>query len=189
MGRDFMFGSNVRLADRFGKEFWLRTPTMEETVYLGLSAILHEPGITQHTSISNASPERAKRDLDYLRHDEGSEAWLVYVGDQLAGFTYLAEYAVDETKLRHMAPGMFLSTTYQSRGIGTTVVDFKLSRAFEHWGCDYILEDYAPDNERTAKILARLGFVAIGRETAKREDGTPLEVMKVSLSRKSWLSR
>jgi ribosomal-protein-alanine N-acetyltransferase len=86
--------------------------------------------------------------------------------------------------------GYSLAATHWGRGVMHTALTMTLPWAFAHFNLHRIAANHLPDNERSARLLARLGFE---REGYARDylliDGLWRDHVLTALTRQHWQSR
>lgn len=74
----------------------------------------------------------------------------------------------------------------QGRGFGGACGLAAVEWCFEQLGVARICETTARDNDRSIRLLSRLGFVQMGEVTAVRPDGTPRPSLYWELEHEAW---
>lgn len=77
----------------------------------------------------------------------------------------------------------------QGEGRGTRGADASFAWMFDVLGLDLICETAVPDNVRTGKLLAHLGFESRGEITAAGADGQQQPFLVWEMTRASWQAR
>ncbi len=83
--------------------------------------------------------------------------------------------------------GGAVRATRQGRGFGGACGLAAVEWCFGQLGVVRICETTAPDNDRSIRLLSRLGFVQMGGVTAYRPDGTPRPSLYWELERGHWI--
>lgn len=76
----------------------------------------------------------------------------------------------------------------QGRGFGGACGLAAVEWCFDQLGVSRICETTARDNDRSIRLLSRLGFVQMGEAIALRPDGTTRPSLYWELSRQDWLA-
>jgi RimJ/RimL family protein N-acetyltransferase len=74
----------------------------------------------------------------------------------------------------------------QGRGFGGACGLAAVEWCFDHLGCNRICETTARDNDRSIRLLSRLGFVQMGEVLSVRPDGTTRPSLYWEMSQQDW---
>lgn len=85
--------------------------------------------------------------------------------------------------------GGAVRATRQGRGFGGACGLAAVEWCFDQLGVARICETTALDNDRSIRLLSRLGFIQMGEVVAFRPDGTPRPSLYWELERSRWIGR
>jgi len=84
---------------------------------------------------------------------------VLFAGTRIAGTCNFTQFTTRECRL-----GYGLDRRFVGRGYMTEALAAAIPHAFERFGIERIRASYLPANRRSARVLARLGFVSCGSE-------------------------
>lgn len=137
-----------------------------------LTAILAEPAVARFWR----GYDQALVQQDLLhRHDDVDVLVIVKNGDAENRVIGAIQYSQSEDEeYRHAGIDLFLSTSYQGRGLGSEAIRAVLEHLFETLGHHRVTIDPSAENERAIRTYERLGFRPVGlmRQYERGVDGT-----------------
>jgi aminoglycoside 6'-N-acetyltransferase len=132
-----------------------------------LRAILREETVARWWG----PPDPAEQIAADLCGDDDAVLLVVEVDGQVAGGVQYHEET--EPMYRHAGIDIYLSATFQGRGVGTEAVRLVARFLFEHRAHHRLTIDPAAANERAIRAYAKVGFRPVGimREYERGADG------------------
>ncbi len=133
-----------------------------------LLAVLRDPTVVQVWD--TRGPENSVAEL--LAGDEGWTVWAIEVDGAFAGSIQASEE--DDGDYRHAGIDIFMSSSFQGRGLGTDAVRTLARYLIEVRGHHRLTIDPAADNARAIRTYEKVGFKPVGvlRRYERGVDGT-----------------
>ncbi|MCA9794032.1 MAG: GNAT family N-acetyltransferase, partial [Candidatus Eremiobacteraeota bacterium] len=98
--------------------------------------------------------------LDYHRQRETRRLFCLYDQDRVVGHVELSQIARGPLQAAYL--GYALDQQFQGRGLMRRALEAVIAYAFGDLGLHRLMANHRPDNQRSARLLARLGFETEG---------------------------